>query len=987
MIRLPRFPALAVLMASTALASCTTAPPADRGSQIATPPVVATPAPTPAAPQPVLSSCGPNETPFKSNAAAGGGLSIKPLDFTCKKLANGLRIYAMPDKDTASVSVAVWYDVGSKDDPKGRSGFAHLFEHLMFKSTTNLPPEGFDRLTEDAGGFNNASTWNDFTNYYETVPANHLERVLWGEAERMGSLVIDDANFASEREVVKEELRQSVLSRPYGKLFSLYMPQASYSVHPYGRPGIGSIEDLDAATVGDVRAFHAAYYRPDNAVMVVSGNFDQKQLDAYVEKYFADIKTPARPIPRVTAVEPERKEAKSYTVYEPNTPLPAVVVSWPTPDAASPDNPALILMDAILTSGQSSRLYQSLVYDQQIASDVGSNFEINAQPGVYALYSILSEGKTAEQGVAALQGEINKMRDGLVTQAELDEARNEIITGALQGRETSDGRADDLARSIILFKNPRASDEQLAKLQTVTAQDIQRVAKSIMQDTKSVTINYLPEETQKGAAEATFADAPTIVTSAINIATADIPVFTLAAEASRVSAPEAGAAVAAKVPPAVEKTLANGLRVVIAPKPGLPLISASLRVGAGGSLDPAKKLGLASMTAELMTRGTKSRSATEIASQIESLGASIGASAGPDASDVSISTRSDKVGAAFAIMADVVQNPAFDGEELKRARQETLDGLMLQLRQPSSVGSMAMTRALFGAAPYGNVMTPETLKALNTKDLLAFHRSAWKPGSSVLVIAGDITPEAGFKLAETAFGGWAGATGGAAATTATAAKTPAPKSVVVDIPQVGQAAVLLGRVGPSRLSTDYVQTAVANAVLGDGYSSRLNSEIRIKRGLSYGARSGLSARKSSGPIVASAQTRNDAVPQVIDLMISEFTRLGNEPIGDKELAARKAYIIGGFGRSVETTSGVAGQYSALAQFGLPLEKLQTYSSDIAAVTAEQAGAAARNYFDPAKATLVVVGDAAKFWDDVKAKRGGMERINIEKLKLGSPTLK
>jgi zinc protease len=211
--------------------------------------------------------------------------------------------------------------------------------------------------------------------------------------------------------------------------------------------------------------------------------------------------------------------------------------------------------------------------------------------------------------------------------------------------------------------------------------------------------------------------------------------------------------------------------------------------------------------------------------------------------------------------------------------------------------------------------------------------------------------------------------------------------VVVDIPQVGQAAVLLGRVGPSRLSTDYVHTVVANAVLGDGYSSRLNSEIRIKRGLSYGARSGLAARKSSGPVVASAQTRNDAVPQVIDLMISEFTRLGNEPIGDKELAARKAYIIGGFGRSVETTSGVAGQYSALAQFGLPLEKLQTYSSDIAAVTAEQAGAAARTYFDPAKATLVVVGDAAKFWDDVKAKRGGMERINIEKLKLGSPTLK
>jgi zinc protease len=952
---------LAVLMAGSALAGCEQAP------------AVA------------ANSCGDNETPYKPAAGVEGGLSIKPLQFTCTKLENGLRVYAMPDKDTASVSVAVWYDVGSKDDPKGRSGFAHLFEHIMFKATTNMPVETFDRLTEDAGGFNNASTWNDFTNYYETVPANHLERVLWGEAERMGSLVIDEASFKSERDVVKEELRQSVLSRPYGKLFSLYLPQASYTVHPYGRPGIGSIADLDAATVEDVRAFHAAYYRPDNAVMVVSGNFDQTQLDAYVAKYFAPIKTPARKIPRVTAVEPERTEAKTYTVYEPNTPLPAVVMSWPTPDAASPDNPALVLMDAILTSGQSSRLYQSLVYEQQIAADVGSNFEINAHPGVYALYSILSEGKTAEQGLAALKAQVAKMRDGLVTQAELDEARNEIITGALESRETSDGRADELARSVILFRNPQASDETLAKLQTVTAADIQRVAKAIMADNKSVTINYLPEETQNGAAEATFADAPTIETTAIDIAAADIPVYTLVPEATRVAPPEAGPAVAAKVPAAVEKTLANGLRVVVANKPGLPLISASLRISAGGSLDPAEKVGLATMTADLATRGTTTRTATQIASQIESLGASINAGAGPDASDVSITTRSDKSADAFAIMADVVQNPAFAAEELERAKQETLNGLMVSLRQPSSVGSMAITRALFGAAPYGNVMTPATVAALTPADLAAFHKSAWTPGQSVLVIAGDITPEAGFALAESAFGKWAGT--GTPAAVAVAGAVPAPKSVVVDIPQVGQAAVLLGRVGPSRLSQDFVQTAVANAVLGVGYSSRLNAEIRIKRGLSYGARSGLSERKANGPIVASAQTRNDAVPQVIDLMLSEFTRLGNEPIADKELAARKAFIIGGFGRSVETTSGVAGQYSALAQFGLPLEKLQTYSSDIAAVTAEQAGAAARTYFDPAKATLIVVGDAAKFWADVKAKRGGMERIDIGKLKLGSPTLK
>ena len=934
----------------------------------------------------VFSSCGADETPYTPKAS--GGLSIAPLQFTCKKLSNGLRVYAMPDKDTASVSVAVWYEVGSKDDPKGRSGFAHLFEHLMFKATTNNPSEGFDRLTEDAGGFNNASTWNDFTDYYETVPANHLERVLWGEAERMGSLVIDEATFASEREVVKEELRQRVLGAPYGKLFYLYLNQAAYDVHPYGRPGIGSIEDLDAATVEDVRAFHAAYYRPDNAVMVVSGNFDEAQLDAYVEKYFAGIETPKREIPRVTAVEPKRTAARSYTVYEPNTPLPAVSVTWPSPTADSDDNAALVMLDAILTSGESSRLYQSLVYEQQIASDAGSLIDITADAGIYSLYVILSDGETAADGLAALNAEVARLRDTLVTEAELDEARNELVTAVLDSRETSDGRASELARAVVLDKDPRAADRGLEQLQAVTAADVQRVARMIMDDTQSVTITYLPEEMQNGAAEHVFVDAPTIVAKSIDIPASEIPVYALAPEGSRVLPPEAGPPVAAKVPAAVEKTLGNGLRVIVASKPGLPLVSASLRMPAGAALDPKDKAGLASMTADLVTRGTATRSATEIASQIESLGASIGAGAGPDATDVSISTRSDKAAQAFAIMADVVMHPAFAEEEFERAKQERLDGLMLSLRQPSSVGSMTMTRALFGETPYGGVITPESIEAIAPADLKAFHRERWTPDDAVLVIAGNVSAEEGFALAEAAFGAWSDPHGTSVSIYLDDGPAlPGPRSIVVDIPAIGQAAVMLGRVGPSRTADDYVDAVVANAVLGGGYSSRLNAEIRIKRGLSYGAGSNMPGRQMPGPMIGNAQTRNDAVAQVVDVMSAEFARLGAEPIAEKELTARKAVLIGGFGRSVETTAGLASQYSALAQFNLPLEKLQTYSAEITAVTSAQAGAAARKYFDPKDATLVIVGDAQLFWDAVKDERAGMERINIDELELGKAGLK
>src|SRR5258706_3021568 len=280
--------------------------------------------------------------------------AVKPIAFTERTLANGLKVYAIRDTGTSNVSVQVWYDVGSKDDPAGRSGFAHMFEHLMYKEKKNLVSEQMDRLTEDVGGYNIASTNDDYTNYYEVVPANHLQRLLFAEADRMASLVVEPKSFASERDVVKEELRLRTLAQPYGKLFSIYLPEISYTRHPYARPGIGNIANLESATIDDVRAFHALYYRPDNAILVVSGNFDPKQLDGWVDRYFGGIARPNRPIPRVTVTEPERTVATHRTVYEQNTPLPAVLISYPIPADKDPDSPALNVLNAVLSTGESS---------------------------------------------------------------------------------------------------------------------------------------------------------------------------------------------------------------------------------------------------------------------------------------------------------------------------------------------------------------------------------------------------------------------------------------------------------------------------------------------------------------------------------------------------------------------------------------------------------------------------------------------------------
>lgn len=934
-----------------------------------------------------LVACSDSSTTTKQPTAAPAALKVEPLKFTERTLPNGLKVYAMPDPNTANVSVQVWYDVGSKDDPVGRSGFAHLFEHIMFKASRNMPPETLDRLTEDVGGFNNASTYDDFTNYYEVVPANHLERVLWAEADRMGSLVVDDKIFKSERDVVKEEYRQRILASPYGKLFGLYLSQTNFTVHPYGRPGIGSIENLDAATVADVKAFHATYYRPDNAVLVVAGNFDQAQFDKWVDQYFAPIATPKRPIPRVTAVEPARTAPKEYTVYEPNTPLPAVSISFPQPNSLSPDLAALTVLDAILAKGESSRLYQSLVYTQQIAAQVFTNLEATRDPGAYTVAAVLSEGKSADDGVKSLMAEIAKMRDTQVTAAELDEAKNELVSETLEGRETAFGKANELANAVIRFRDGTYADKLLAGIQAVTAADVQRVAKAILDDNKRITIRYLAEETKPKDAKAdAIATAATVEAQKLDIPANEIPAFALAPEAQRVKPPAPQAPVAAKLPTPSDIKLANGLRVIVASKRDVPIVSAELGVLSGSSSDPETMGGLASLAADVMTKGTKTRSATDIARQVEALGAELSAGASADDSVVSLETRADRASDAMAIMADVARNPAFAAEEVERQRQQTLDGLQVALRQPGQVARFAMTRVLFGLGPYGSVASPKSVAAIKPADLAAFHQRNWRPDNAVLVIAGDISAEDGKALAEKFFGDWKQPPNPAGTDPDAKMAATGTRAIVVDLPKSGQAAVSFGMLGVPRTADDYFPALVANSVLGGGYSARLNQEIRIKRGLSYGVSSGFAARQAPGPIIVLAQTKNESAVQVVDLMNQELAKIIGTEVPAAELGARQANLIGSFGRDVETASGLAGQLANLAAFGIPLEKLSTYVADVSAVTPASAKEVAAKLYDPKKASMVVVGDGSVVFNALKKKRPDVVRIPIDKLNLDSATL-
>ncbi|NRF69469.1 insulinase family protein [Aquincola sp. S2] len=429
--------------------------------------------------------------PVLAATAAAAPIALPPLALRERRLPNGLHVVSVPDRSNSTVSVQLWYRVGGKDDPAGRSGFAHLFEHMMFKSTRHMANEMFDRLTEDVGGNNNAFTAEDMTAYQSEVPSNHLERILWAEAERLANLNVDQPNLDSERAVVQEELRQRVLADPYGRLFNA-LPSEHFTAHPYKRPVVGSMEDLNAATLDDVRRFHKTYYRPDNALLIVVGDFDPPQLDTWIDRYFGPLQKPAEPIPRVAVKEPPRTADRRVVLHGPNVPLPAVALLWQGPPAAHADAAAFDIGSALLSAGDSSRLNEALVYRAQAAQAVGFSAELYADAGMLAAYAIAASREPLPRVEAALLREIHRLASGPIAAAELDKVRTQLLTAALVSRQTPQGKAGAIGKAVLQRGDPRDADRELVRLQAVTAADVQRVLRQMLAG-KRVTIHYTQE--------------------------------------------------------------------------------------------------------------------------------------------------------------------------------------------------------------------------------------------------------------------------------------------------------------------------------------------------------------------------------------------------------------------------------------------------------------------------------------------------------------
>jgi len=450
---------------------------------------------------------------------------------------------------------------------------------------------------------------------------------------------------------------------------------------------------------------------------------------------------------------------------------------------------------------------------------------------------------------------------------------------------------------------------------------------------------------------------------------------------------------AVSFPKPIETTLKNGLRVIAIERGGLPLVSAQVLIKNGGEVDPPQSAGLAQMTASLLTKGTATRTAPEIAEAIEALGGSLDSGARWDAAVVGVGVMSSKFIPAMEILADVVRRPAFKDEEIERLRQQTLDGLSVELREPSVLARLVASRVVFGGSPYGHPLTgtPETLARIKRDDIARMHRTYYRPDNAVLMIGGDIKPEAAFKVAERLFGDWAKPATPLPASSAETGKAAAaadkPRVIVIDKPDAGQAAVVLARAGLRRTDPDFFRGLVANSVLGGGYSARLNQEIRIKRGLSYGASSTLEVRREVGPFVASTQTKNESAAEVAGLLVNELGGLASGQIPDLELTPRKAVLIGNFARAVETNEGLVGQVASLALYGLGLEEINNYIKNVQTITAGDVQRFAGTRLSSKDANIIVVGNAQLFLNDLRKQFPNVEVIPEAELNLNSASLR
>jgi zinc protease len=908
-------------------------------------------------------SAGGQEAPKKTAPPPAATVVVRPaaaalptIKYEKYTLSNGLEVILSEDHRLPLVSIDLWYHVGPANELPGRTGFAHLFEHMMFEGSKHVPGNAHIRFLEGAGASDlNGTTDFDRTDYFETLPANQLELALWLESDRMGYLPdkLDQASLTNQQDVVRNERRQSIENSPYGiveeGVFHLLFPKG----HPYYADVMGSHADIQAAKLEDVRDFFKLYYAPNNASLAIVGDFDAAQVKQLVDKYFAPLKRDA-PVPKITAVTPPITAERRAVIHD-EVELPRVYMAWITSSIFKPGDADADLASEILGGGKSSRLYKKLVYEKQIALDVSASQQSLMLGSVFEIVVTARPGHTADEMEKAVDEELAEFRKTGPTTVELERARNGTETGMIEGLERLGGFggvADRLNEYNHYLGNPGYFPQDVHRYDAATTASIRTFAENQLKPTARVVVYGIPGKPDLGP------DVPTPENQQKGQSTGGESVNPEAAW--RENPPKPGPERPLKLPEPDVFKLFNGLSVYYHYRPELPVVSADLVFNTGSSANPADKPGLAGFTANMLQQGTEKRNATQIADEAALLGTNLSSGATMDSSTVGASSLAKNFSSVLDLISDVVLHPTFPPDEVERRRASRVAAFTDERSDPETIVARTSVSALFGPkSPYGydNEGTEASIKAITRDDMMNFWKTNYVPNNAALVVTGSIPASDLKTLIDKKLGSWKSGT--IQAPPVGAAEITKAKVIIVDRPGAQQTMVRLVQRGVRRSTPDYAALEVMNSELGGVFSSRINLNLREEHGYTYGASSFFIFRRSMGYFVAGGGIRTDVTAPAITEIQKEIQRMIDAPIKPDELSLAKDSQARSLPGMFETSGGEAGALAEIYMYNLPRDYFSNLPSQLNAVTAEQAQAVAKKYLHPEEMILVCVGDRAK----------------------------
>lgn len=860
-------------------------------------------------------------------------------------LDNGLRVVVHEDRKAPIVAVGVWYHVGSKDEKPGKTGFAHLFEHLMFNGSENYDDEYFKPFEEVGATGQNGTTWFDRTNYFQNVPTPALEMALWMESDRMGHLLgaVTQEKLDNQRGVVQNEKRQGD-NEPYGRVEYSNLEGLFPEGHPYRWSTIGSLEDLDAATLDDVKEWFRENYGAANTVLVLAGDINAEEARPLVEKYFGNIDA-GPPLTKRTAFVPEKSSITRERMYD-RVPQARVYRSWVVPGRTTETRAVLDLAAAVLGSGKNSRLYKELVYDAQIATNVTASIQAHELASIFRIIATVRPGGDVEEVSRRIDGIVEELLANGPSEDELTRARTKINAGFIRGVEQVggfSGKATVLAQGELYAGDPGFFRTRLGWLNAATADEIQDAANTWLAKAYH-QIDVLPY--------------PNYGTTGV--------------EADRSALPVVAATPDLVFPVIQRDELRNGVQIVLAERHTVPVVNIAMQFDAGYAADAGATLGTANFALAMMDEGTKKRSALEISAEAEALGAQIGTGSNLDVSTVSLSAIKDQLEPSLELYADVVKNPAFEEEELERLRQRLLAGIEQEKNQPVGIALRTLPPIMYGGdhaygIPFTGSGTTESVASITRDDLVGFHDTWIRPDNVTVFVVGDVTMDEIKPLLEKQFGNWkAPRTPVPQKNIAEVERPDAPQIYLVDKPGAPQSLILAGHVAPPEGVDNNIAIGTMNDVIGGQFTARVNMNLREEKGWAYGAYTLIYPARAQRPFLVYAPVQTDRTVDSIDELQLELNAyLDDRPATENELDRNVKNSVRSLPGQFETGGAVLGALLSNERFGRPDDYVPKLKGEYESLTVDDLHAAADEVIHPRSMTWLIVGDLEKIEQPIR----------------------